>query len=56
LARQARLTLAAIARDARFGIDQRQAPADQPVEQRRFADVRAADDRDTRQPGPSRRP
>ena len=41
-----RLALAAVARDARPIVDQRQPPADQPVEQRRLADIRPADDGD----------
>ena len=45
---QLRLTLAAVARDPGPVVDKRQAPADQPVEQGRFADVRAADDGDGR--------
>ena len=36
--------LAQVAGDARLVVDQRQPPADQAVEQRRLADVRAADD------------
>jgi hypothetical protein len=40
----------AIARDARLVLDQRGLPADQPVEQRRLADVRPAQQRDQRQP------
>src|SRR3990170_4812870 len=35
-----------VAGDARLVVDQRQLLADQPVEQRRFADVRPADDHD----------
>ena len=42
-----RLALAAVAGDARRVVDQRQPPADQPVEQRRLADIRPADDGDT---------
>ncbi len=38
--------LAAVARDARLVVDERQPAADQPVEQRRLADIRPADDRD----------
>ena len=41
-----RLALAPVAGDARQVVDQRQPPADQPVEQRRLADVRPADDGD----------
>ena len=41
-----RLALAAVAGDARRVVDQRQPPADQPVEQRRLADIRPADDGD----------
>ena len=41
-----RLALAAVARHARLIVDERELPADQPVEQRRLADVRPADDRD----------
>ena len=41
-----RLALAAVARHARAVVDQRQAAADQPVEQGRFADIRPADDGD----------
>ena len=40
------LALAAVAGDARLIVDQRQPAPDQPVEQRRLADVRPADDRD----------
>ena len=40
------LALAAVAGDARLIVDQGQPAADQPVEQRRLADVRPADDRD----------
>ena len=40
------LTLAPVAGDAGQVVDQRQAPADQPVEQRGLADVRPPDDRD----------
>ena len=42
------LAVAAIARQARRVVDERGAPADEPVEQRRLADVRPADDRDER--------
>jgi hypothetical protein len=45
---QLRLTLTAVARYAGPVVDQRQTPADQPVEQGRFADVGAADDGDGR--------
>ncbi len=38
--------LAAIAGHARLIVDQREPLADQPVEQRRFADIRPADDRE----------
>ena len=41
-----RLALAPVAGDARAVVDQRQPPADQPVEQRRLADIRPADDGD----------
>ena len=41
-----RLALAAVAGDAGLIVDQRELAADQPVEQRRLADVRAADDGD----------
>jgi hypothetical protein len=41
-----RLALAAVAGDAGLVVDQRELPPDQPVEQRRLADVRPADDRD----------
>ena len=40
-----RLALAAVARHARLVVDQRQLAPDQPVEQRRLADVGPADDR-----------
>ena len=40
------VAFAPIARHARRVVDQRQLPTDQPIEQRRFADVRPADDRD----------
>ena len=40
------LALAAIAGDARLVVDERQPAPDQPIEQRRLADVRPADDRD----------
>ena len=43
---QLRLAFAAVARDARPVVDQRQALADEPVEQGRFADVGPADDGD----------
>ena len=39
------LALAAIAGDARLVVDERQPPPNQPIEQRRLADVRPADDR-----------
>ena len=38
--------LAPVAGDARHGVDDRVAPAGEPVEERRLADVRVADDRD----------
>ena len=41
-----RLALAAVAGDARPVVDQREPLADQPVEQRRLADIRPADDGD----------
>ena len=41
-----RLALAPVARHAGLIVDQRQLLADQPVEQRRLADVGPADDRD----------
>jgi hypothetical protein len=37
---------AAVARDPRRVVDKRQRPPRQPVEQRRFADIRPPDDRD----------
>ena len=40
------VALAAIARDAGLIVDQRELASDEPVEQRRLADVRPADDRD----------
>ena len=43
---QSALALAAIAGDARLVVDQRQPAPNQPIEQRRLADVRPADDRD----------
>ena len=43
---ETRLALAAVAGDAGQIVDQRQPPADQPVEQRRLADIRPADDGD----------
>ena len=43
-----RLALAAVPGHAGQVVDQRQAPPDQPVEQRRLADVRPADDRNTK--------
>jgi hypothetical protein len=43
---QLRLALAAVARHARPVVDQREALADEPVEQRRFADVGPADNGD----------
>ena len=43
---QARLALAPVAGHAGPVVDQRQLLADQPVEQRRFADIGTADDRD----------
>ena len=43
---------AAVARHARPVVDQREPLADQPVEQRRFADVRPADDGDGEAHGP----
>ena len=43
---QVRLALAPVAGDAGAVVDQRQALADEPVEQRRFADVGPADDGD----------
>ena len=39
-------TLAAVPRHARLIVDQRQTTADQPIEQRRFADIGPADNRD----------
>ena len=42
----AALALAAVAGDARRVVDQRDAPAHQPVEQRRFADIGPADNGD----------
>ncbi len=42
-----------VARHARLVVDQRQAAADQPVEQRRFADIRPADNGDSEGHGPS---
>ena len=41
-----RTALAAVARDAGPVIDQRQPPADQPIEQRRLADIRPSDNGD----------
>ena len=41
-----RLALAAVAGHAGQVVDERQPPADQPVEQRRLADIRPADDGD----------
>ena len=46
---QLRVPFTAVARYARPVIDQRQALADEPVEQRRFPDVGPADDRDSGQ-------
>jgi hypothetical protein len=43
---QPALALAAVAGDAGAVIDQRDPPADQPIEQGRFADIGPADDRD----------
>ena len=43
---EAGLALAAVAGHAGQIVDQRQLPADQPVEQRRLADIRPADDGD----------
>ena len=43
--RRCGLALAAVAGDARPVVDQREAPADQPVEQRRLADIGPPDDR-----------
>ena len=43
---QLRLALAPVAGDARQVVDQRDAPADQPVEQGRLADIGSADDGD----------
>ena len=40
------LAFAPVTRDAWAVVDQRDAPADQPVEQRRLADIGAADDGD----------
>ena len=40
------LALAAVAGDAGLVVDQRELPADQPVEQRRFADIGPADNSD----------
>ena len=48
-----RRALAAVARDAGLVVDQRQPPADQPVEQRRLADIRPADDGDGEAHGPT---
>ena len=48
-AEQLRFALAAVAGDAGPVVDQRQALADEPVEQRRFPDVGPADDRDSGQ-------
>ena len=42
--RDFRIAEAAVARDAGLVVDQRQPLADEPVEQRRLADIRAADD------------
>ena len=44
--RQSGFALATIAGDARLVVDQRQPAPDQPIEQRRLADIRPADDRD----------
>ena len=41
------LAFAAVARHARFIVDQREAAADEPVEQRRFADIGPADNGDS---------
>ncbi len=41
---EARLPFAAVARHARPVVDQRKPLADQPVEQRRLADIRPPDD------------
>ena len=41
-----RLALAPVAGDAGTVVDERQLPADEPVEERRFADVRPSDDGD----------
>ena len=41
-----RLTLAPVAGDAGAVVDERQAPADETVEERRFADIRPSDDGD----------
>ena len=43
---QPALACAPVARDARLVVDQRQAPADQPVEECRFADIGPADNGD----------
>ena len=43
---KSRVAFAAVAGDARLVIDQRELASHQTVEQRRFADVRPADDRD----------
>ena len=43
---EARLALAPVARDAGLVVDQRELAADEPVEQRRLADVGPADDGD----------
>src|SRR6202008_547217 len=42
----AAFALAAVAGDAGRVVDQRQWPSGEPVEQRRFADIRPPDDRD----------
>jgi hypothetical protein len=48
-----RVTLAAVAGHTRLIIDQRQAAPDEPVEQRRFSDIRAAGDGDGKRHGES---
>src|SRR3546814_7102846 len=46
-----RVPLAPIARHPRLIVDQRELLADEPVEQRRLADIGPADDRDSGKPG-----
>src|SRR3546814_4115939 len=48
---QMRVPLAPIARHPRLIVDQRELLADEPVEQRRLADIGPADDRDSGKPG-----